>query len=163
MSDMEIRLQHFDNRRVWCTYAGQTWPADDRARAIRDAREFYKSAPHVWVGGVRLVDMAGRILWSIGADATFRLDVDWGDGGGFEPLWGERGLSLWEAEHERDRNAEFLGRPVRVVREEYPRETLSSKPRDPFALPESKTFPVTCQVADPVPPAIFQYGEDGAA
>ncbi|MGW3867442.1 hypothetical protein ACWEDZ_39230, partial [Streptomyces sp. NPDC005047] len=138
MNSGTIRLQHFDARRVWCTYSGQEWGNSDaeKARAIRDAREFYSAMPHVWIGGVRLVDMAGRVLWSIAAEPTFRLEIDWGEG--FKPLWGEWAKSRWEAEHGRDHNAEFLGRPVRIVPEEYPCESapVESVGAPTFSAPE---------------------------
>lgn len=154
----EIRLQHFDNRRVWCLYSGQAWPTDHKPRAIRDAREFYNSSPHLWIGGVRLVDMAGRILWSIAADPTFRLEIDWGDGKGFEPLWGEWGKARWDAEHGRDHNAEFLGKPVRIVPEDYPREMPPAEPVQVPVFSAPEPLRATGPAGGRVPVAIFSYG-----
>lgn len=160
-----IKLQHFDARRVWCTYSGQAWGTTgaEKARAIHDAREFYNSTPHVWIGGVRLVDMAGRVLWSIAAKPTFRLEIDWCDGKGFEPLWGEWGKSRWEAEHGRDHNAEFLGKPVRIVQEEYPRESAPVEQIEPPTFSAPDIQPASPQAGRPVAPVIFQFGEESAA
>ncbi|MGW3274946.1 hypothetical protein ACWDFH_26250 [Streptomyces kronopolitis] len=160
-----IRLQHFDERRVWCTYSGQTWGTseDEKARAIRDARKFYNGYPDVYLGGVRLIDMAGRILWSIAAEPTFRLEIDWGDGKGFEPLWGEWSKSHWEAEHGRDHNAEFQGRPVRIVPEDYPREPAAVERVDPPVASAPEVQPASSHAGRTVAPVIFRFGEDIAA
>ncbi|MFF4699865.1 hypothetical protein [Streptomyces chattanoogensis] len=155
-----IRLQHFDSRSVWCTYSGQTWGTSDaeKARAIHDARKFYNGYPHVYIGGVRLIDMTGRILWSIAAEPTFRLEIDYGDGDGFEPLWGERGLSRREADHGRNRNAEFLGRPVRIVQEEYPRESAPVESVEPPTFSAPDVQPASTPAGRSLPGATFQYG-----
>lgn len=156
----ELRLQHFDTRRVWCTYAGQLWGTTDseKARAIRDARRFYTAYPHVWIGGVRLIDMAGRIVWSIAASPTFRLEIAKGDG--WEELpWSEhRALSRDEAERGRDHNAAIYGGPVRIVMEEYPRESAPVDPIQPLTFSAPEIRPETPRTGRPVTPAIFQYG-----
>ncbi|MFI7083926.1 hypothetical protein ACIBUR_10000 [Streptomyces anulatus] len=157
-----LRLEHFDARRVWCTYSGQLWGTTDaeKARAIRDARRFYNAYPHVWIGGVRLIDMAGRIVWSIAAAPTFRLEMDWGDGKGFEPMTGRESwaLSRDEAERGRDRNAAFLRRPVRIVQEEYPRESAPVDPIQPPTFSASEIPPENPRTDRRVAPVIFQYG-----
>ncbi|MEV7902116.1 hypothetical protein [Streptomyces anulatus] len=160
-----LRLEHFDARRVWCTYSGQLWGTTDaeKARAIRDARQFYNAYPHVWIGGVRLIDMGGRIVWSIAAAPTFRLEIAKGDD--WEELpWSEhRALSRDEAERGRDHNAAIHGGPVRIVLEEYPRE---SAPVDliqlpTFSAPEIQTaYP---RIGRSASPPIFQYGERSTA
>ncbi|MFE4527156.1 hypothetical protein ACFRMO_08150 [Streptomyces anulatus] len=162
-----LSLEHFDARRVWCRYSGQLWGTTDaeKARAIRDARRFYNAYPHVWIGGVRLIDMAGRIVWSIAAAPTFRLEMDGGDGKGFRPMTGResRALSRDEAERGRDHNAAIHGGPVRIVQEEYPRESapVDLIQRPTFSSPEIQTaYPHVGRSASSL---IFQYGERSTA
>lgn len=158
-------LEHFDTRRVWCRYSGQTWGTSDaeKARAIRDARRFYERFPHVYIGGVRLVNRAGRIVWSLAAKPTFRLEIDWGDGDGWEGLWGKHALSSRDAEYEREREAEMLDRPVRIVQENYPRESPPVTPvtQPTFSAPNNS--PAAAPAHRPVPVATFTFGEESAA
>lgn len=162
---MSIQLQHFDGRRVWSTYTGQVWPDEEETRATDDARKFYERAPHIWIGGVRLVDRAGRILWSIAAEPTYRLEIDWQDGKGWERMTDHESWSLSrvEAEQGRDRCAAWLKRPVRFVQEDYPRESA------PVELVETSTFSAPappqapCVAGRPVAPVIFQFGGERAA
>ncbi|WP_125936407.1 hypothetical protein [Streptomyces sp. WAC 06738] len=153
----------FDARRVWTVYSGQRWPENEKARAISDARKFYGGRSDLYPGGVRLIDEADRVLWSIGAVPTFRLEIDWGDGEGWRELWGAWGLSKWEAEHGRNHNAEFLGKPVRIVPEDYPRESTPVESVQLITFSSPEVQPASPQAGRPVAPVIFQFGEESAA
>ncbi|MFD9815176.1 hypothetical protein [Streptomyces sp. NPDC059080] len=157
-----IRLQHFDDRRVWATYSGRKWLPEHKAHAIHDARKFYNSMPHVCIGGVRLVDMVGRVLWSIAAEPTFRLEIDRGDGEGFQPLWGEWAMSRWDAEHGHDHHAGLLGKPIRIVPEDYPRESAQVERVDVPAFSAPEPPKATGSASHRVPAVTFSYGGPAA-
>lgn len=158
---MTIRLQMFDARQTWTTYTGQVWPKDEKARAIHDAREFFGKRPEIFPGGVRLIDVAGRVLWSIGAKQTFRLVI--AENCSERTLWRQWGLSLPEAERERTRHSKMFGAPVHIVPEEYPRESAPVEPIKPPAFSSPKVQPASTQAGGSVPPVIFQFGEESAA
>ncbi|MGW3153764.1 hypothetical protein [Streptomyces sp. NPDC001089] len=160
----DLRIQHFDMRQDWNTYCGQTWPIGDKARAIHDAREFYTRSAHLWIGGVRLVDRAGRIVWSIAARPTYRIEMDWGRGRGWEPI-GHEGWALEreDAERGRDKNAARLNKPTRIVLEDYPREAAPVETVEAPAFSAPEIQPAVRPAGRQVAPVIFQFGEGEAA